>query len=143
LRINKDVEYAMISLIAMGKEASVLSARELSVRFRIPYGLLSKILYRLAHEKIIVSVQGPKGGYRLNGSMNDITLGKVMETVHGSDRIAACLDEDGTCIQECNCNIKGIVQRVQNQWDRFVHSMTLSQFAAWDRAEEVESAALQ
>ncbi len=143
LRINKDVEYALISLIAMGKEGSVLSARELSTRFQIPYGLLSKILYRLAQGEIIVSVQGPKGGYRLNGTMNDITLGTVMETVHGPSRVAACLDEDGSCIQECNCNIKGIVRRVQNQWDRFVNSMTLSQFAAWDTAGQAENAALQ
>lgn len=141
LRINKDVEYALISLIAMGKEESVLSARELSTRFQIPYGLLSKILYRLSHGDIIVSVQGPKGGYRLNGSLDDITIGKVMETVHGPSRVAACLDEAGSCIQECNCNIKGIVARVQNQWDRFINSMTLSQFAAWDNAGGVETAA--
>ena len=30
LRINKDVEYALISLMAMGKEGRVISARELS-----------------------------------------------------------------------------------------------------------------
>lgn len=125
----------------MGKEESVLSARELSTRFQIPYGLLSKILYRLSHGDIIVSVQGPKGGYRLNGSLDDITIGKVMETVHGPSRVAACLDEAGSCIQECNCNIKGIVARVQNQWDRFINSMTLSQFAAWDNAGGVETAA--
>jgi Rrf2 family protein len=143
LRINKDVEYALISLIALGKQESTLSARFLSTSFQIPYGLLSKILYRLAQGEIIESVQGPKGGYRLNGTMNDITLGAVMETVHGPSRVAACLDEDGSCIQECNCNIKGIVRRVQNQWDRFVNSMTLSQFAAWDNADAAEMGVFQ
>ncbi len=142
LRINKDVEYALISLMAMGKEGRVISARELSERFQIPYGLLCKILYRLAHSQIIISAQGPKGGYRLNGSLNEITVGKVMETVHGPLRVAACLDDEGGCVQECNCNIKGIVQRVQQQWDLFVHSMTLAQFAAWDSAADAGPSAL-
>ncbi|HUZ18064.1 MAG TPA: Rrf2 family transcriptional regulator [Spirochaetia bacterium] len=135
LRINKDVEYALMSLMAMGKDERVVSARELSERFQIPYGLLCKILNKLAHAQIIVSVQGARGGYRLNGTLNDITIGRVMESVHGPLRVAACLDDEGGCIQECNCNIKGIVQRVQNQWALFVHSMTLSQFAAWDRLD--------
>ena len=132
LRINKDVEYALISLIAMARSSEVQSARELASRFDIPYGLLCKILYRLAHAEIVESVQGPKGGYRLGHGLEEVTIGRVMEAIHGPARVAACLDEAGDCSQLDACNIRGIVQQVQSKWDLFVNSMTLAEFAAME-----------
>jgi len=132
LRINKDVEYALISLIAMTRSSEVQSARELANQFDIPYGLLCKILYRLAHAGIVVSVQGPKGGYRLAQGLEEVTIGRVMEAIHGPARVAACLEEAGDCSQLDACNIRGIVQQVQSKWDLFVNSMTLAEFAAME-----------
>ncbi len=132
LRINKDVEYALISLVAMGRSSEVQSARELASRFEIPYGLLCKILYRLAHSGIVVSVQGPKGGYRLGHRLEEVTIGRVMEAIHGPARVAACLEESGDCSQLDACNIRGIVQQVQSRWDLFINSMTLAEFAAME-----------
>lgn len=140
LRINKDVEYALISLIAMGQSEEVLSARELSSRFRIPYGLLGKILYRLAQAEIVESVQGPHGGYRLKETPDRITVGRVMEAIHGPSRIAACLDVSGDCSQLFACNIRGVVGQVQRSWDLFINSMTLAQFAALDPSPEAGAA---
>ena len=56
MRFNKDIEYALISLVAMGREDGVMSARELSDRFSIPYELLCKILQRLSHARIVSSI---------------------------------------------------------------------------------------
>ncbi len=135
LRINKDVEYALISLIEVGRSSEVVSARELASRFDIPYGLLCKILYRLAHAGIVASVQGPKGGYRLAKPLAALTVGNVTEAIHGPAKVAACLDEAGDCTQLENCNIRGIMRQVQSKWDLFINSMTLAEFASMD--EEV------
>lgn len=132
LRINKDVEYALISLLAMGRSSEVQSARELATQYDIPYGLLCKILYRLAQAEIVVSAHGPKGGYRLGHPLEDVTIGKVMEAIHGPAKVAACLDEAGDCSQQVNCNIRGLVQQVQQKWDLFVNSMTLAEFASME-----------
>ncbi len=47
-RFNKDMEYALISLVEMSRqnEDDLLSARELSERYAIPYKLLARILQK-------------------------------------------------------------------------------------------------
>jgi Rrf2 family protein len=140
-RINKDVEYALLALRAMDQERRVFSARELSDRLAIPSGLLSKILQRLSHADLLASVQGPKGGYRLERSGDDITVGAVIDAVHGPERIVACMEAPGTCDQLDTCTIRHSFEAVQGMWLQFLNSMTLTRFAQIDRGGQPAGAA--
>ena len=128
MRFHKDVEYALICLSAMSKRRELLSARELSGLHHIPYGLLCKILQRLAAGGPIESMQGPRGGYRLTRDSESITLGEIMALVHGEQHVAQCLDSDETCDQSATCSIRGGILRVQSIWDNMVSQMTLADF---------------
>ena len=131
-RFNKDMEYALISLVEMSRQtdSALLSARELSERYSIPYKHLARILQKLSADGVIAAVQGPRGGYRLALDPEDIRLGRVIKAVRGDERIADCLTEDGNCAQEdCGCTIKPIVQVFQDKWVSFVENTTLDDFA--------------
>lgn len=131
-RFNKDMEYALISLVEMSRQTGedLLSARELSERYAIPYKLLARILQKLSSDGIVNSVKGPRGGYRLAEEPKNIRLGGVIKAVRGDERIADCLTEDGNCAQEgCGCTIKPIVQVFQDKWVKFVENTTLDEFA--------------
>ena len=131
-RFNKDMEYALISLVELSREEedSLLSARELSERFSIPYKLLARILQKLGADGMIASVKGPRGGYRLADTPENIRLGRVIQAVRGDERIADCLSDDGECAQEdCGCTIKPIVRVFQDKWVSFVENTTLDEFA--------------
>ena len=132
-RINKDVEYALIALRGMAEENARLSAREISDRYRIPSGILSKILQRLCHSDILASSQGPKGGYSLRRPASEITLGVVIDAVHGPERIVPCIEEPGSCGQVETCNIKHSFETMQGMWVEFLNSMTLEQFVGMSR----------
>lgn len=128
-RINKDVEYALLALRAMDQDRRVFSARELSERLSIPAGILSKILQRLSHAGVLVSVQGPRGGYRLERSGDEITVGSVIDAVRGSQRIVACMEEPGSCEQVDTCTIRHSFETVQGMWLGLLNSLTLRRFA--------------
>jgi len=131
-RINKDIEYALLALRAMDQDRRVFSARELSDRLNIPAGILSKILQRLSHAEVIVSVQGPKGGYRLEQSGDQVTVGIVIDAVHGPERIVACMEDPGSCDQLDTCTIRHSFEAVQGMWLQFLSSLTLRRFAEID-----------
>jgi Rrf2 family protein len=114
----------------MAEEDGRLSARELSIRYHIPAGILSKILQRLCHSGILISSQGPKGGYSLSRPSHDITLGLVIDAVHGPEKIVPCIEEPGACGQVETCTIKHSFETMQGMWVEFLNSMTLEQFAA-------------
>ena len=130
-RFNKDMEYALISLVEMSRQepGELLSARNLSERYSIPYKLLARILQKLASNGVVASVKGPRGGYELKTRPEQIRLGRVIRAVRGDERIADCLGEDGSCAQEnCGCTIKPIVQVFQEKWVNFVENTTLDEF---------------
>ena len=126
---NRDVEYALISLIAMGEEKRHFSAKELSAEYQIPKELLAKILQRLSSAGTIVSIQGAHGGYRLDRPLETITLGEVITAVQQKRHFARCLDDDD-CSQGEVCNIKHGILNVQTRWDDMINTMTLAEFAA-------------
>lgn len=131
-RFNKDMEYALISLVEMSRqnEDDLLSARELSERYAIPYKLLARILQKLSSDGVVHSVKGPRGGYRLAEVPENVRLGRVIKAVRGDERIADCLTDEGSCAQEnCGCTIKPIVQVFQDKWVKFVENTTLDEFA--------------
>jgi Rrf2 family protein len=138
-RFNKDMEYALISLVEMSRQDSdqLISARELSERFAIPFKLLARILQKLGAHGIVHSVKGPRGGYRLALEPRDVKLGAVIQAVRGDERIADCLTDDGSCAQDdCGCTIKPIIQVFQSKWVQFVENTTLDEFARSELAEE-------
>ena len=139
-RINKDVEYALLALRTMDKERRVFSAREIADRLSIPAGILSKILQRLSHAGVVVSVQGPRGGYRLERSSDDITVGSVIDAVRGSERIVACMEEPGTCDQVDTCTIRHSFESVQGMWLGLLNSLTLRRFTEIDGSQQAAGA---
>ena len=132
-KINKDVEYALIALRAMSGEDRVYSARELSDSYEIPAGILAKIMQRLSHGEMVKSIKGPKGGYRLTRNADQITLGSVIDAVHGPERIVPCIEDPGTCGQEDTCTIKHGFETMQGVWLGFLNSLTLNQFDEMSR----------
>jgi Rrf2 family protein len=140
LRFHRDVEYALIALSEMAKNPRIFSARELAGAQDIPYGLLSKILQRLSGSGILESTQGPRGGYRPTGKLDEISLSEIMESVHGETHVAPCVDESA-CVRIDNCTIRPGVLKVQSMWDTLVTGMTLGEFFSIDKNTAVTAAA--
>ena len=79
LKITRKVEYALIALrhLQQNDEGQLCSAKTLSLEYGIPKELLAKILQKLSKENIILSVKGPKGGYKISKDNNIDTDGKL------------------------------------------------------------------
>jgi len=138
-RFNKDMEYALISLVELTRRdpGELVSARELSERYSIPFKLLARILRSLGADGVVESVKGPKGGYRLVSDPREIHLGRIIRAVRGDEPIADCLDADGNCAQDdCGCTIKPIIRVFQDKWVAFVENTTLDEFARSELAGE-------
>lgn len=109
LKFSRKVDYGLIALrhIAGQPDAAVSSAREIAEAYRLSYELLSKILQTLKRQKVIDSVQGVAGGYRLARDLAGITLFDFVEMLEGPIGIVDCTRSDPgeTCSLVADCNI--------------------------------------
>ncbi len=133
MKLNRDTEYALVCLTAMAENNHVYSARCLSDQYNIPYDLVCKVLQRLSNAGILDSIRGPRGGYELAGSAEDIPLSKVVSAVHENQNAVPCLDER-TCVRSESCTIRGGVLQIQSMWDAMMSDMTLADFVGANKS---------
>jgi len=128
LRFTKRADYGLIAInyIVMRGEDGAVSAKRIADEFGIPPELLAKILQRLAKKGFITSHNGPKGGYALAHSPEEITVGQVVRALEGPIHIVNCL-EDVDCAQFSRCNLRRPVQKIQASISFLLDTMTLAE----------------
>ncbi|MCB0722756.1 MAG: Rrf2 family transcriptional regulator [Ignavibacteriae bacterium] len=131
LRLSKKVEYALMALryIVTSKD-DIVTAKEISTKFSIPHELLAKILQKLKKERILESIKGVNGGYRLEKSPEKIKLTDLIKTLDGDFSITECIH--GQSEDDCNmfkdCTIKTPVNKIQKELESFFETKTISDF---------------
>ena len=129
LRISKKMEYALMGLLHMSHKdwRELTTAKELAQSYNIPPELMGKVLQNLAKHKLILSMQGVKGGYRLVRSIDQVKLSDVITAVEGPLKIVNCLNIKTTpeCHQHNQCTIKNPMSIIQNKLENFFSELTL------------------
>ena len=122
LRLSKKSDYALMSMkhLAVRPDASS-SAREIAEAYDIPLELLAKVLQRLVRARLLASVQGTRGGYRLARQAAQISVADVIQAVDGPVTVTACSDTDHNCGQYTKCSIRDPLAKIK---DRILDALT-------------------
>ena len=131
LRLSKKSDYALMAMkhLAMRPDASS-SAREISEAYDIPLELLAKVLQRLVRARLLASVQGTRGGYRLGRSAALITVADVIQSVDGPVTVTACSDTDHNCDQYTKCSIRDPLWKIKNRILESLNTVSVAEMAA-------------
>ena len=134
LRFTKRADYGLMAIhyIASHEDGGAVSVRRIAEEFAIPPELLAKILQKLARERLIVSQNGPRGGYVLARRPIEITVGHVVRALEGPINIVECLEEDSDCPQMARCNLRRPVQKIQAAISQMLDTMTLAELVGDD-----------
>jgi Rrf2 family protein len=137
LRFTKRADYGLMAIhyIAIHDELGAVSAKRIAEEFAIPQELLAKILQRLAKQGLIVSSNGPKGGYALTRRPAEITIGAVIRALEGPINIVSCLEEDSDCPQMERCSLRRPVKKIQAAITRMLDTMSLAELTSEDVPE--------
>ena len=133
LRFTKRADYGLMAIhyIALNQEYGAVNAKRIAEEFQIPAELLAKILQRLAKKGLIVSHNGPKGGYGLADLASEITVGQVVRALEGPINIVSCL-ETHQCPQMSRCNLRRPVLKIQAGITHMLDTMTLAELLGDD-----------
>ncbi len=136
LRFTKRADYGLMAIhyIAVHDGVGTVSAKRIAEEFTIPPELMAKILQRLAKQRLIVSTNGPKGGYALARRPTEITVGQVIRALEGPIHIVSCL-EDSDCPQIEKCNLRRPVHKIQAAISQVLDTMSLAELTSADVPE--------
>jgi Rrf2 family protein len=136
LRFTKRADYGLMAIhyIAINDAVGTVSAKRIAEEFAIPPELMAKILQRLAKQRLIVSTNGPKGGYVLARRPTEITVGQVIRALEGPINIVSCL-EDADCPQMERCSLRRPVHKIQAAISQVLDTMSLAELTSADVPE--------
>ncbi|OAI40999.1 hypothetical protein AYO40_00525 [Planctomycetaceae bacterium SCGC AG-212-D15] len=88
MKLSRTAGYAVHVLVYLGarKSGPLVTGAEAAKDLGIPEGFLLRIMVSLARAKVLTSIKGPHGGYRLGRPAQEITLLDVIESVEGPFR---------------------------------------------------------
>lgn len=133
LRLSKKSDYALIAMKHLATRpdgGASSSAREISESYDIPLELLAKVLQRLVRARLLVSVQGTRGGYRLGRSAQLISVADVIQAVDGPVTVTACSDTDHNCDQFNKCSIRDPLWKIKNRILESLNTVSVAEMAA-------------
>ena len=89
-----------------------VSLRDISIRQNISILYLEQIFFKLKKYKIVASIRGTKGGYKLSRNANEIKLSEILSAVDENVKTIKCIKH-----LKKGCNGKSIKCNTHKLWD--------------------------
>ncbi len=102
IKISKLADYA-IHIVHVMTAQDCLSTSKIAEKSGIPEPTVSKILKKLTESKMLMSLQGPKGGYQLAKSAVKISLAELITAMDGKPAMTECCKKEYDCAQDSVC----------------------------------------
>jgi Rrf2 family protein len=126
MRISTRGRYAlrmMLDIAKHGKNSVPVSLSTVSDRTGISHGYLEQLAPALRAARLVKSVAGRHGGYRLASPAAEISIRQIIEASIGPVCIVDCVDEPESCLRAdyCECRVvySLINQRIAQVLDDF------------------------
>src|SRR5712691_5793193 len=94
MKLSEGVEWGLhcVAILAALPPGATLPTKALAEYHDLSETYLAKHLQALTHARIIESLPGPKGGYRLQRAPEDITMLEVVEAIDGREPSFRCTE---------------------------------------------------
>ncbi|BCL79326.1 Rrf2 family transcriptional regulator [Ktedonobacteria bacterium brp13] len=135
MKLSEGVEWGLhcVSVLAGLPPEATLPTRALAEFHGLSETYLSKHLQALTNARIIESVPGPRGGYRLMRPTEEITLLEIVEAIDGREPLFRCTEirQRGPLAGEpqaylMSCGIHIAMARAEKAWREALHAQTLA-----------------
>ncbi len=126
LKISEAASLALHTMVYLAaNDGRLATTHEIADLLRVSESHLAKVLQRLAKVGLVDSTRGPKGGFCLARSGDDISLLEVYEAIEGPLADTVCLLGEPVCRGE-ECILGGLLGTVNRQAREYLAGTTLA-----------------
>lgn len=122
-------DYAVRVVCYLASEKRIVSSTELSEQLGIARSIFPKLGKSLCKARIIESIGGVHGGWKLIKREEDITLYDVLSLMENRIKISRCLEDDCFCSrgQTATCPVRRKYIELQEMIEKELKSTTIAE----------------
>lgn len=126
MKLTSKGRYAVTATlyIALQEGQRAVNLSEISDKQKISLSYLEQLFAKLRRHGIVTSVRGPGGGYRLNRSPAEISVGMIIHAVSENIQVTKCLGK-GNCKNGIECLTHHLWQDLSTQISHFLYGISL------------------
>ena len=139
MRLTTKGRYAVTAVLdlALHQDEGPVSLAAISERQQISLSYLEQLFAKLRRNNIVSSTRGPGGGYRLSGSVEDVSISDIILAVDETCKVVDCGDSDG-CHGDYQCLTHDLWQELSNEIRTFLDGIKLSEIMQQDTVTDVK-----
>ena len=129
MRLSTRARYAlrmMLDVARNGGTETPVSLASVAERTDLSRGYLEQLAMGLRNAKLLRSVAGRYGGYRLARSPNEIFLGQIVEAAIGPISVVDCVEDPETCGRADDCECRLVYSVINKQIAEVLNRYSLS-----------------
>ncbi len=127
--ITKDTDYAIRALTLIAKEKNKLfNVKEISKSLNISYSYLRKLLQILNKNKILFSVKGKGGGFKINKDPEEIYIKDLIKLFQKDIEIKNCYIKSKNCPNKNVCILSAKLSKIESVIREELFSLNIKSF---------------
>lgn len=127
--IRRNTDYGLRIMVMLAKHCGngkLLSASQLARQGNISYEVSRKLLRRFRETKLVKSVRGSKGGFKLNRKPSEISLKTIINVLQDQIYLNACMTDGQRCEFQPECEISAKLACLQEILCDYLEAVTLN-----------------
>lgn len=136
MRISTKGRYAIRLMLDLAENdaGAPIRLKDVAKRQEISEKYLEQIISILNKAGYVRSVRGPQGGYLLQRSPEEYTVGMVLRLTEGSLTAVDCKEGSGPCSREEGCAARLLWKKLDDAVSGVVDHVTLADMLKWQNA---------
>jgi Rrf2 family protein len=129
MKLSTRARYAlrmMLDVARHAKSGKPISLAAISERIGVSQGYLEQVAMQLRNARLIRSISGRYGGYRLALPASEIPIGNIFEATIGPICIVECVDDPESCPRSPSCECRLLYALINHRIAEVLRAYTLS-----------------
>ena len=131
MRLSHLADFAVVLMTHVAQHHErVHTASEAAAATQLPVPTVAKVLARLCRERLLTSIRGVKGGYRLARPAAEISVGAIVNALDGPIALTQCIKlGPGRCEVEAVCPSRVGLHRINVAVHKALDDVSLADIA--------------
>ena len=127
MKMSTKGRYGLTIMIKLAKSDNYLSIHDIATAEDISEKYLEKIMAILSKAKLVSSIHGKNGGYKLNRKPEEYKIGEILRVLEGDMAPAPCV-KDANCDKINTCEMYSFWNGLYSNMNDYLDDKTLKDF---------------